>query len=175
KHKLQHGPPPPQTCKVCNERFSESVALKRHMMLHTGEKPYTCDQCFKTCLDQTTLKRHMYKHMYKPLEQKTKQVRQRKRNPGVKKAITAVPAHKKWPPTEYQVPLVAENGHSSLVHQTWTINAEDTSSQPALSHPPLSQTSFHPFTATQYSNFVNNAWPSTLDPDELRRRLLNSF
>jgi len=168
KHKLQHGPPPPKTCKICHEKFTEISALKRHMMLHTGEKPHTCEQCFKTFIDESSLKRHMYMHMNKPFGQK--KARASKKNPAVKKVDTVVPQavvpiHKKWPPTEYQVPVVAENGHSSIVQQTWTINAEETNSQPP----------FHPFTATQYSNLVNNAWPSTMDPDELRRRLLNSF
>jgi len=185
KHKLQHGPPVPHTCKVCRQQFTEAIALKRHMMTHTGEKPYTCDQCFKTCIDKSALKRHMYKHMYKPLGQKTKQVRQSKKNPAAKKVGGVAPiAHKKWP-TEYQVSfpvgsVVTENGHSSqglppaaaataaaaaVGHYAWNINADETNSQPP----------FHPITASQYTNLVNNTWPSTMDPDEFRRRLLHSF
>ncbi|CAL4066692.1 unnamed protein product, partial [Meganyctiphanes norvegica] len=79
KHKLKHGPPPPQTCKVCHEKFPDMISLKGHLMTHTGEKPHTCDQCFKSFIDVSALKRHMYTHMYRPFAQKTKQVRQTKK------------------------------------------------------------------------------------------------
>merc|ERR1711874_845071 len=102
--------------------------------------------------------------------EKPKQVRKRKTNPAVKKVVP-------------QEPVTVENGHSSQIlpissqtlppataavgHYTWNTNAEDSNSQPTFQ--------VHPFTASQYTNLVNTGCPSAMDPDELRRRLLNSF
>lgn len=252
KHKLKHGPPPPQICKVCHEKFADLISLKRHMMIHTGEKPFTCDQCFKVCVDQSSLKRHMFKHMYRPLAQKTKQVRQSKKNPNpspvVKRPSISPIDHKNWP-SEYQVPAIVENGHNSLNYSTLghgsighnlvsQSSVGQSSGHSSLGHNPVShnpishnpishnsishnsishnsishnavsqnhvglnpvshssvshnsvshnsvvqssvgQSSVSPHTWNinpEYTNLVSNAWPSAMDPDELRRRLLNSF
>lgn len=169
-HKMQHGQPP-KICKVCHEKFRDLISLKRHMMIHTGEKLHTCEQCSKTFVEASSLKRHMNSHIYRPpgTETKTKQVRQARKNPPVKKVEQFAPPQKNWA-SEYQVPTSAENGHN-LFAPSLIINPEDTTSQ-------HSQPSYHPYTTTvtQYSNLINNSWPTTaMDPDELRRRLLNSF
>lgn len=185
KHKLQHGPPVPHSCKICNQQFIESKDLRNHMMTHTGQKPLTCDECFKTCADESSLKRHMYKHMYRPEGQKIKQVRHPKTksgsrtNPVETHAETtesaAIAQKKMWPTNDTlanQVQVQVNTGHNSLGHPassvmppvsgtvgqyTWNINTEQTNIQP------------------HFSSVPTNVWPSSMDPDEFRRRLLQSF
>ena len=37
-----HSGEKPYTCQECDETFTQSHSLKKHMMTHTGEKPYVC-------------------------------------------------------------------------------------------------------------------------------------
>ena len=107
----------------------------------------------------------MWSHMEKPPGSKTKAIRQSRKNPVVKKTIVKpvnVISQKTWE-TEYQVPL-AENG-LNIYAPPLTTTVQNTNNQ---------QT-FHHFTPTQYTTIVNNAWPTAMNPDELRHRLLNSF
>ncbi|CAL4163632.1 unnamed protein product [Meganyctiphanes norvegica] len=173
KHALLHGPSVPVACKVCGQQFTEAKNLNKHMITHTGQKPYTCEECFKTCINESSLKRHMYKHMYKPEGQKQKQVRHPKKNSVSKKnavlpnAVTTVSSV-----SSFVNPVQVNASHNSLGHSlstavstvsgtvghyTWNINTAETNNQP------------------QFSSITTNVWPSSIDPDDFRRRLMQSF
>jgi len=50
--------PKPFKCTVCQQTFSRSHDLKRHMYTHTGEKPFKCEKCGKSFSRRDALNRH---------------------------------------------------------------------------------------------------------------------
>lgn len=197
KHKLKHGPPVLKTCKVCKEKFPDMTTLKRHMEIHPGNRPVPCNQCDKIFYTESTLKRHLHVHMYKP-ENKNAVIK-RTRNGGVKKAASTKPVviPQKRPTSEYQVlpqnlsqnlSAAVENGVHGSLAASWTINAEQANRINAEANRINAEANrinaeqvnrqqqhsiHHSFPPTQFTNL--NAWPTSMDPNELRHRLLNSF
>ncbi len=60
RHVLTHTGDSTSQCKVCGHGFSTVSSLKTHMMTHTGEKPYKCTVCkYVSSTGGRALKRHM--------------------------------------------------------------------------------------------------------------------
>lgn len=49
-------------CRICDKRFSQSSALKRHMIVHSYERPFCCEECDKSFKTKAALKRHSIIH-----------------------------------------------------------------------------------------------------------------
>ncbi|XP_070177597.1 oocyte zinc finger protein XlCOF6-like isoform X5 [Littorina saxatilis] len=62
KRAIAHTTPKKHSCTQCNASFSQTSALKQHMVIHTGEKPYICAQCNASFTQRSTLQRHMGTH-----------------------------------------------------------------------------------------------------------------
>ena len=50
-------------CPVCNNRFSRSRDLGRHMCTHTDERPFKCEVCATAFSQHVYLKKHMRTHI----------------------------------------------------------------------------------------------------------------
>lgn len=51
-----------QVCTVCDKRFFDLTALRKHSLIHTGEKPYECQECHTRFVRGDHLKTHMKTH-----------------------------------------------------------------------------------------------------------------
>lgn len=67
KHLLVHEGKRPNKCKKCKLSFTDKSNLTRHMKIHSGEKPFRCEDCNKTCNRKSNLKIH-----YESLKHKKK-------------------------------------------------------------------------------------------------------
>ena len=54
---------PNHQCPQCNQVFSYSSALSRHMRIHAGEKPFECQVCGRKFSQSSSLSRHMHTHI----------------------------------------------------------------------------------------------------------------
>ena len=56
-----HTDEKPFSCKRCDYKCKQSIALKTHERIHTDEKPFSCSQCGYKCSTSGSLRR-----MYEP-------------------------------------------------------------------------------------------------------------
>ncbi|PRD17798.1 UNVERIFIED_CONTAM: blmp-1, partial [Trichonephila clavipes] len=49
-------------CQECNETYSLSDSLKRHLCTHTKKEPFVCEICKKAFSKMAHLKRHSVVH-----------------------------------------------------------------------------------------------------------------
>lgn len=64
-HSYKHRPhpvPPTIKCTFCDELFSRTTDLKRHMNSHPNQMPEKCSFCDKTYSNKNQLERHLYIH-----------------------------------------------------------------------------------------------------------------
>uniref|UniRef100_A0A8C5M4J8 C2H2-type domain-containing protein n=1 Tax=Leptobrachium leishanense TaxID=445787 RepID=A0A8C5M4J8_9ANUR len=47
EHQNANAEENPFSCPECDERFTNSLALKKHQKIHTGNKPFKCSECGK--------------------------------------------------------------------------------------------------------------------------------
>lgn len=55
-----------QVCPVCEKRFYDLPALKKHAVIHTGQKPFECSLCHQRFVRGDHLKTHMKTHEGRP-------------------------------------------------------------------------------------------------------------
>ncbi|XP_065087285.1 zinc finger protein 595-like [Ochlerotatus camptorhynchus] len=48
-------------CSICNQTYTNSANLHRHMRLHTKKRPFTCNQCDASYNQSASLKKHVDK------------------------------------------------------------------------------------------------------------------
>jgi uncharacterized Zn-finger protein len=52
----------PFQCDICQQTFTRSTSLTRHLRSHTDERPFQCETCQQTFAQKGNLTRHLRKH-----------------------------------------------------------------------------------------------------------------